>query len=191
LSDIYIVVANIAASIMYFPTPPLHIIDHPADGNHHGGKRSRPLWAIILHSTVGDDSTDWLSTSSPLSNPVSVHRLIKRDGHILKIVSDDVIAFHAGFVKCGPYFPGSAAGNGNDTLGIELENSNGMKGRAYQSYPEAQLLACARQVVEWWGAYGWLPLLYHRQVDTRKSDPVGFPEDTFQRILTNVVRSAL
>lgn len=61
----------------YFATPPLSIIDRPANAQHTSGTRlAADIRYIVLHSTVGglQSSLDWL-TVNPNSN-VSTHRLV-------------------------------------------------------------------------------------------------------------------
>lgn len=159
---------------MLFATPPLSIIDHPADSIHCCGMTRRGYRWIVLHATGGTNSLDWLSTTSPNSNPVSVHRLIAKDGTIYKIVPDDAVAYHAGPAKVGP-LPSTTENMNNYSLGIELENLN--NGR--DPYPELQLAACVSQVVEWIGMYGFLPIVAHSWIDMRKRDPAGFNWDAF------------
>jgi hypothetical protein len=52
----------------YFVTPPLNIIDLPADAGHTG--KVRPLnqiRGIVIHSTEGTDSRAWLSKTTTRS----------------------------------------------------------------------------------------------------------------------------
>ncbi len=168
---------------MLFSTPPLHIIDHPADAAHKGSNRLG-YELVVLHHTGGSNSLDWLSTTSA-PKPVSCHRLIARDGTIYKIVPDHEVAFTQGPAVIGP-----TPANGRDAneigLSIEFENlGNG------QDWPEAQLRAGAAQVVEWWGAYGWIPVLYHKQVQSDKSDPYGFPRARFDQLVLEYLRVVL
>lgn len=175
---------------MLFSTPPLQITDVPADRLHKGGRRLGPAY-IFLHHTGGTDSAAWLSTTSPNGNPVSCHRLIARDGRILKIVPDHEVAYTQGPARIGPLPVRNAQGviiesANNWGLSIELENlGNG------QDYPEAQLWSAARQVVEWWGAYGWLPVLHHRQVQADKKDPFDFPRQRFDELIRDYLRQVL
>ncbi len=163
---------------MLFRTEPLQIVDAPADAQHKGGKR--PMAGVrfcIIHHTGGSNSLKWLTTDSPPSNPVSVHRLISRSGTIYKLVSDDEEAWHAGRGYVGPLV-GSAKGQTNlnrCSLGIELENlGNG------QEYPPEQIGMAVVQCVEWIGAYGPLIILGHAEVDGRKHDPRGLDMDWFR-----------
>jgi N-acetyl-anhydromuramyl-L-alanine amidase AmpD len=159
---------------MLFPTPPLTIIDHPADSHHCGGLRINPPKYIYLHASGGTNSLRWLSTDSPPTNPVSCHRLISKQGTIYKIVPDNINAWTQGYGIIGGR--NAHAQNLNiDGLSIELENLDNFK----DNYPPEQIRSCAMQVVEWWGAYGFLPILSHAAVDPRKHDPAGFPWASF------------
>ena len=159
----------------YFYTPPLHIIDRPADARHTSGtRRAVDIWYIVLHATVGglQSSLNWLTTD-PRSN-VSTHRLIDQNGDIYKICDDLTIANHVGYSRMGNKSPNPNA------LGIEFVNSN--SGR--DPYETAQLASGVNQVVEWLALYGALPILSHWQIDTKyKSDPAGFPWNQFYRML--------
>jgi len=132
---------------------------------------------IVIHATAGTDSLAWLTqTSDP---PVSVHRLIARDGTIFKLVADDDVAYHVGFSTLFPY-PNRGLISANYTsLGIELENTN----TGQQPYPKVQLAAAMAQIIEWYGAYGYLPLVGHCDLDARKLDPVGFAWEEFMGVL--------
>lgn len=161
---------------MLFSIPPLSIVDHPADAAHAGALARLGYRFIVIHATGGTNSLDWLSTTSPATAPVSIHRLVAKDGTIYKIVPDDVTAYHAGPSHVGP-LPGDGQNVNNWSLGIELENRN--DGR--DLYPTAQLDSAAAQVVEWWGAYGLLPIVAHAWIDARKHDPAGLDWQDFYR----------
>jgi N-acetylmuramoyl-L-alanine amidase len=159
-----------------FQTAPLLIIDRPADAAHAGALARLGYRFIVLHATGGTNSLNWLSTTS--SPPVSIHRLITKSGAIYKIVPDEVAAYHAGPARVGP-LPSADANVNNWSLGIEIENLN--DGR--DPYPAAQLDSAALQIVEWWGAYGLLPLVAHAWIDSRKHDPAGLDwSDLYRRV---------
>lgn len=164
----------------YFKTAPLSIIDLPADEQHAAGLPLTPE-LIVIHATAGTDSRKHLSTS-PASN-VSIQRLITKLGTIYKIVDDAKQAHHVGKSRMGNEL------NLNDrALGIELENRN--SGR--DPYPDAQLRACAKQIVEWWGVYGYLPVVSHARIDTEgKTDPRGLDWPKLWRMVTEELRAAL
>lgn len=166
-----------------FYTPPLPIVDHPADAAHFTRGTGLRKRLIIIHHSGGTNSAGWLSTNS--QPPVSAHRLITKSGINIKIVADEDIAFTTGFGVVGPVDPdandpaGVAPNLNHATFNIELEN----KGDGRDPYPVAQMRMCAAQIVEWWGAYGWLGLLGHKEVDSRKNDPAGFDWDWLNRLI--------
>ena len=166
-----------------FSTPPLTIVDVPADAKHKSGGRLGYAY-IVLHHSGGTNSRAWLSTTSA-PKPVSCHRLIERDGTIVKIVPDHEVAFTQGPADIGP-IPENGQNVNQWALSIELENlGNG------QDYPEAQLVSAARQIVEWWGAYGWLALVYHRQIQGDKNDPYDFPRQRLDELIRDYLRQVL
>jgi N-acetyl-anhydromuramyl-L-alanine amidase AmpD len=169
---------------MLFTTKPLPIIDLPADAQHHTkGRRGFTPRYIVIHHTGGVWSGPWLTWQS---NPaVSCHRLITKPGTNYKVVADKDTAYCAGFAIVGPIDPdtndpkGVAPNFNLVSLNIELEN----KGDGKDPYTAAQLDMCAAQVAEWWGKYGYLPVVGHAEVDARKHDPRGFDWDDFSRRL--------
>lgn len=164
-----------------FQTPPLTIIDRPADKRHTAGPRAAAsITCIVLHATVGgrESSLNWLTTN-PSSN-VSIHRLIDTNGDIYKVCDDLVIANHCGYSRMGNKTPNPNA------LGIEFVNLNDGK----DPYEQAQLWSGVRQVAEWWGKYGFLPILTHAQIDTQsKTDPRAFPFTVFNQLLWDYLNS--
>lgn len=177
---------------MYFHTLPLPIIDLPAAPTHfiRGRMGFRPRY-ITIHHTGGTDSSRWLSRSSRPA--VSTHRLIMPDGANYKIVADEDTAFTAGYGIVGPTDPdtndpaGVAPNFNYESLHIELENP----GNGRTPYPAAQMEMAARQVVEWYGRWGFLGLVGHSWVDSRKNDPAGFDWPWFYRLIKKHLRAAL
>lgn len=169
---------------MVFKTAPLSVIDLPADENHFTrGRRALPR-VIVLHATAGTDSRKWLSTTS--KPVVSANRLIMRDGTIYKIVADEDTAYGQGFARMGPYREGGVFTLNDVALSIELENTND----GSELYPVEQIRACAAQVCEWFGKYGYLAVVGHSWVDTRKTDPSGFPWATFYNALHGAITNS-
>lgn len=163
----------------YFRTPPLTIIDLPADAAHRGGKRTpADIEFIFIHDTDGTDSRDWL-TVSPRSDGASAHRLIRRTaGEHYKLMDDLVVANTQGYGTIGEYKPGKAVNLNTRGLSVELERAG------TQGYTAWQMAEVVRLCGEWWGLYGPLPILSHRVVDpARRRDPVGFPWPEFYRRL--------
>lgn len=176
---------------MMFKTPALRIIDVPVKPTHRIiPVRPRQINFIYLHATAAPDgksSVPWLSgTSLPA---VSCHRVIDRLGNIYKLVPDDQIAFTQGHGRMGARTRDWMNLN-VDGLSIELENENRIR-QPFETYPLVQIRACAWQVVEWWGAYGFIPVMHHRYVDSEKHDPSGFPEVTFYTLLRDRLRDVL
>ena len=165
-----------------FTTSPLDIVDAPADEKHTGRARRMPPCFIYLHATGGKNSLSWLTTESV--PPVSCHRLIAKDGTIYKIVPDELEAWTQGFGVLGARGPGLPMNCNRDGLSIEFENMDDGK----DPYPAIQLLSGARQVFEWHGLYGFLPILGHADVDTRKKDPAGFPWNIWYGLLVTLYR---
>lgn len=165
-----------------FITPPLSIIDVPADAKHKSGGRLGFHW-IVLHHTGGTNSRAWLSTTS--NPPVSSHRLIERTGTIVKIVPDTEVAYTQGPADIGP-IPENGQNINQWALSIEIENLGDG-----QDYPEAQLRSVARQVVEWWGAYGWMALVHHAWIQGNKNDPYDFPRWRLDELIRDYLAGVL
>jgi N-acetyl-anhydromuramyl-L-alanine amidase AmpD len=146
----------------------MNVIELPADMFHYGVHDELDPRFIVLHATAGTDSRKWLTTTS--RPPVSIHRLIRRDGYIYKIVPDNRQAWHVGRGMMFPALGGRHVSGNVVCLGIELENLNDGK----QAYTAEQYNATAEQIVTWRRSFGYLPVLGHAAVDYRKSDPRAF-----------------
>lgn len=157
----------------WFATPPMPIVDKPADSKHRGAAGRLKPELIVLHHTGGRDSLKWLTTD-PRSD-VSSHRLIDRMGRNMKLVEDSGIAHHIGNATMYPSRQGKASNGNLVALGIEIENL----GDGKEQYTWLQYEAVAEQCCEWWGAYGYLPILAHGWVDVGKDDPVGWNWEYF------------
>lgn len=157
----------------WFSTPALDITNAPADENHRGPFSIMCAMRIVIHDTEGLNSLPWLTTTS--RPPVSIHRYIDRTGRIYKVVEDSGIAWHVGksVMLPGPHH--HLISCNLTSLGIELERAK----NDTSAYPEAQLSSAASQVVEWWGAHGYLPVVGHGTLDTGKTDPGYFPWNEF------------
>lgn len=95
-------------------------------------------------------------------------------GQTYKLVSDELVAWHAGFAHVGPYYASSLQGSANwVSLGLELENWN----KQGALWPSKQIQSAALQIAEWWMLYGSIPVLGHALIDEAKSDPYAFPWD--------------
>lgn len=177
-----------------FTTPDLPIVDAFAASTHHikGRAGFQPL-LINLHHTGGllPSTLTWLRSSS---NPrVSTHRVISKKGINYKVVADEDTAFCAGFATIGPIDP-----DGNDPAGVPFNNNYCAlhiefenEGNGRDPYPLPQMLMGAKQVIEWWGKYGFLPTLGHGQVDANKNDPCGFDWALWHQLLRNELTKVL
>lgn len=116
------------------------VIDRTAhtDQRVHGGHMAAgDPDGIILHHTgssseAGDEN--WLSSYH--ADPVSINQLVRRDGTIVQIVPNDVIAWHAGVAVL------NGRGDCNAwCMGIEICNNG-----TGEAYTDAQLEAVAQTV---------------------------------------------
>lgn len=156
------------------------------------GPRPGPIRLLVLHATAGTGPGDlaWLRTGGSPLRPVSAHYYIDKVGRIAQLVRDEDMAWHTGassWTVDGARVSGSVNVNGGTiaalnaiSVGIELENRN--DGR--DLYPPAQIRAAealARAIV---GRYN-IPreqLVRHLDIAPgRKTDPAGFPWETFVR----------
>jgi len=149
-------------------------IEYLASPNH-SSRNGAAISMIVLHATVGDykSALAWLrnpQTKNP-DDRVSTHYLIRKDGHVTQLVTDDRCAWHAGRAS----WLGHTDIN-ERSLGIELENDN--SGR--DPYPAVQLDAaralCREKIARYYIMRG--NIVRHLDVATpkgRKTDPAGFP----------------
>lgn len=136
--------------------------------------------AIVLHHTGGSEKGDLLWLTSPASR-VSADFLINRKGLIYKLNPDLTIfyTYHAGVSG----LDGCIRKNNSiniSTIGIEMSH------RTNQSWPEAQVEACAKLC--WWleasGKVTRHKIVSHREVAIpfgRKTDPKDFPWQQFSK----------
>lgn len=169
---------------MLFSTPPIPILDFPADHVHSGGKRTMPPQFIVLHHTGPYPALHWLTTD-PKSD-VSAHRYIEPGVPIYKLVPDDHVAYTQGFADVGPWSDAKPRNFNSVALSIEgcFDPSKGVP------WSDDVVWKMAVQCTEWIGLYGMLPIVYHGQVDDRKDDPARFPRVTFDTYLVDLVSRA-
>lgn len=172
---------------MVFPTEPLQIVDSPARWDHFSPGRTGPISVIVIHATAGRDSLDWLTWQSPAGKEVSIHRLIQKDGTIIKIVPDNATAYHAGPSQRWQSVQSIDYNMNSVSLGIELENLNTVDDR----YPTAQLMSCGGQVVEWWGLYGFLPVVFHYEIQANKTDPRYLTRASLSKFIMDALRASI
>jgi N-acetylmuramoyl-L-alanine amidase len=134
----------------------------------------RAITCVVIHSTAttGIDSPKrWLCDPE---SKASAHYLIGQDGHVLQLVDEKNIAWHAGESE----WRGKHAVNAF-SVGIELVNANDGKDK----YPAAQFEACASLTALICKEYGVAleDVVGHKDVAPgRKTDPAGFPWDDFK-----------
>lgn len=111
---------------------------HGHDPEFKYDERTLPIRYIVLHTTDGTDSRNWLSAwnrTNPHSeqNQVSIHYLVQRNGNIYKIIDEEKRAWHVGKSQMQD---GETDGN-SAAIGVEIEHLN------EADFPEAQLNAVA------------------------------------------------
>ena len=138
---------------------------------------------VVLHATAGTYPGDlkWLRQGGAPGREVSVHYYINKRGHIVQLVADHDIAWHAGVSRWE--VDGRTVYGCNDvSIGIELENRN--DGR--DPYPPEQYAAARWLTRELVQKYQIPPNQVVRHLDIapgRKTDPAGFP---WQRFVSEV-----
>ncbi len=158
-------------------------IDATKRSPNHSSRNGARIELIVLHATAGSYASSLAWLCNPASK-VSTHYLIRKDGHIAQLVSDIFAAWHAG----------KSEWRGLDSeqiqegsLGIELENAND----GHDPYPQVQIEALTWLVQSKLTQYGLTPLALTRHLDIaipegRKTDPAGFPWDTWIASLLGV-----
>ncbi len=143
-------------------------------------RRIWPIDTVVLHTTEGGlQATLNEFQSSP--RHVSAHYVVARDGRVFQMVSEDQIAFHAGFVSAGPESRFLGTNPNAYSIGIEIVNPSIIRGPV--DFPMAQkvaVFALVKDVVE----RNHIPidrdhLVGHSEIDpTSRKDPgPGFPWD--------------
>ncbi len=142
------------------------------DANVHGGKMAAgdPSGVLLHHtgSTGEDGDISWLSHYH--ANPVSINQLIRRNGTIVQIVKNDMVAWHAGVSQ----WDGRADCNAW-MMGVEICNA----GNGVELYTDAQYESVAQTVAYNCALYK-IPdrdVTSHARVALpagRKDDPLGW-----------------
>jgi len=108
-------------------------IDRLYSPNFYKLKRSRKLVkTIVIHYTGMQSERESLIKLCNLQSKVSAHYLIKKNGHIYRLVEDNQIAWHAGKSCWGKY-----KNLNKSSIGIELTNKGHQFG--YTHFPKKQL----------------------------------------------------
>ncbi len=152
-------------------------------------ERTLPIRYIVLHTTGGIDSRNWLSkwnksNSGSEQNNVSIHYLVQRDGAIYKIIDDIKRAWHVGVSK----MPDGETDGNSASIGIEIEHLNEPDFTGAQLQSVAELVHAKMQEHEVDGKH----VVSHASIalplagqpgGPRKIDPVHFDwADLFTRI---------
>jgi len=144
-----------------------------------------PPQFIVLHTTEGRDSRAFLTTTP--GSGVSCHRLIRTGERIYKILPDDVVAWTQGPARVGAFGTWGRLNMNDVSLSIELEHLS----IAAMAYPTDVIAKTAAQCLSWWSEYGLIPIVYHWQIQSNKSDPPAWPYERFQHELLAGLRYAL
>jgi N-acetylmuramoyl-L-alanine amidase len=95
-------------------------------------ERDQPVSLIVLHYTGMEDAASAIARLSDPKARVSCHYLIQEDGQVLRMVSEEKRAWHAG----QSYWRGHTALN-NISIGIEIVNPGHEFG--YRPFPDEQI----------------------------------------------------
>ncbi len=112
------------------------ILDHPSP-NHGPRKGGGPIDMLILHYTGMADAKAALNRLCDPASQVSAHYLVDEDGAILRLVSEDRRAWHAG----SSYWAGETDINSR-SVGIEIVNPG--HGPDYRPFADAQMSVLER-----------------------------------------------
>lgn len=137
-------------------------------------REKRRIDLLLIHATAGKQSGDVPTLQGRTKREVSVHYYINKFGHILQIVQDNDIAWHAGASS----WEGETDLN-QFSLGIELENLN----TGGDPYPRPQLDAVTWLAQRLVAKHNIKASRIVRHLDVspgRKTDPAGFPWDTWK-----------
>ena len=103
--------------------------------------RKLPVSMVVLHYTGMPDAESAIARLADPDSKVSAHYLVCEDGVVLRMVSEDRRAWHAG----RSYWRGITDVN-SASVGIEIVNPGHEFG--YRSFPEAQMDTVVRLVAE-------------------------------------------
>lgn len=150
-------------------------IEHCPSPNFRKITYNRKITCVVLHATATsglESPKDWLTNPD---SKVSAHYLIGRDGACFQLVSENDVAWHAGESS----WDGQSNVN-SFSIGIELVNAND----GIMDYSEHQLASCALLVSSICSERNIKPenVIGHLDIAPgRKTDPAGFPWDSFRR----------
>lgn len=131
---------------------------------NYNARNATHLQVIILHATAGSDAGSEAWMTDPKAK-VSAHFHIRRNGTIVRHVSDKKRAWHAGVADYNGHKDVNSI-----SLGIEIGNMNDGK----EPYPEAQYKAVAK-IIKHYRNQGEVDVKSHYDIAPgRKTDPKGF-----------------
>lgn len=144
---------------------------------NHGGRRKRPISAIVLHYTGSMNIEGTVSWFLSPESRVSAHYVIGRDGRVVQMVQDGDVAWHAGRSAMRPdlpdHDPKKEANVNAFSIGIELvgTHDSGFTDRQLRSLYELLQILVGRYKVRPERVVGHLHV-----APGRKIDPDGFDQ---------------
>jgi len=92
--------------------------------DHRYARKATPIGLIVIHETGGEPIGPNINEAITHKGP---HYEIDKDGHIVKFVQDDQVAYHAGYSRWGsqPFVKGDGKYVNPYSIGIELVNRTG------------------------------------------------------------------
>lgn len=153
-----------------------YAIDISHSSPNHSARHGARITILVLHATVGSYASSLAWLCDPASK-VSSHYLIRKDGHIARLVPDELAAWHAG----NSQWHGLGSEDiQRQSIGVELENAND----GHDPYPPAQIAAahwlCQQKIARY--NIERADVVRHIDIATpkgRKTDPAGFPWPLF------------
>ena len=139
-------------------------------------KRVMARGGIVLHSTEGVNSLEWLQGGSARAGrPASADYLISRAGDCFQLTQRGWHSYHVGVARWRKMENVGHILN-ELLIGIELESNSA----SYPRYTNEQLIVCAalcrRLMMQYW--FSVFNIVYHGDIALplgRRSDPVSFP----------------
>lgn len=142
------------------------ITDAPSPNfNPRAGGRRPDI--IILHYTDTRTTFDALQILQSVERKVSSHYLVGDNGQVMRLVPEEMRAWHAG----QSWWEGEGDLNSR-SIGIEIQNPGHQFG--YVPFPQVQMnavLELCRSIIERWGILPWHVLAHSDIAPNRKIDP--------------------
>ena len=142
------------------------IEDHPSP--NFGPRRGRPAPdMVVLHYTGMEEAEVAIERLSDRSSEVSAHYIVDLDGRVVRMVAENMRAWHAGVASWGPVTDINSC-----SIGIEIINPGHALG--YPPFPEPQISALETLLADILARYSIAPerVVGHACVAPgRKCDP--------------------